>query len=826
MESTMKTHIASIPKKRNSISTIVTAGVIFVLALILRLPYIHEFLTADEINGASMTSNFLMALINHEWAKTGAMVYPSVTTSWLEIIGLVLQWIFVRPADVSNFTELAVKFQANPLDMDILAWARIGMILFAALCTVILWWLVQKLFGNRTAWLATGILLFDPILLGYTRLTNVDPPLIHLLAITWLLMLWGVQSKQTIILLLSGVAFGLAILTKTPALFLGPLILLWIFWQHWQEKDKSPQWLRSGIIDFLKFGLPALVVTWLLWPSLWVNPVGTLQRVGEFTFTIGVKSHELGNFWLGKPRDPGMLFYPIAFLWRTTPVTLIGVILAIIAFLKDYDAKRNAGALFVAVIWYGAILTLSPKKFDRYLFPTFPLLDILAAWGWWWLLDNIFVQHNSPKSWMRAHGASIAAILLIVGQGIFAAINLPTYTTAYNPLVGGLHTAKQVMLVGWGEGLEEAAQFLNARPNAEKQRTASWYGHNVFQPFYRGKSYATFYGINSANDAYAADIDYIVTYINQIQRNLLDESIRSQLSQPLMVSQKNSVVMASVYAWPKPFAHTTDQVIGPGLRLLGWEIAPFAPESGQLQITLFWDADQMTQSPPPIHVWMKDDAGDVWARTEKAQTPNLTQQTQAWLERKAIVQNITLTPPPGLLPGPYRMEMAPEQGDIFLIETFDVPATRASEVTDIKAHHLDDDVLFDDAISLIGYNAAISKQALKLELLWEAHRDPPAGVKYFVHAVDANDEIIAQSDGELGALPGHAPVIWSAGDLLRQHIAIPLPENLSAEDDIRVYVGLYRMEDGQRLPLKINNAPAPDGRYLLMSFARLQKDNP
>jgi len=787
---------------------------IFLLATALRLPYIHSFLTADEINGASMASKFLMGLIHHDWAETITLGYPSVTTSWLTILGVVLQWLFARPEQFASFGDLAAYFQAHPLDMDILAWGRVGMILFAAGSTVAIWWLTRRLLGDRVALLATALLLFDPILLGYTRLVNPNPPLIHLLVITWLSLLLAVREDQRRLFLFSGAAFGLAVLAKTPALSLGPLIVVWMAWHRWEKREQR-SWLGATLRDLLWFGIPAIATIWLLWPSLWVNPIGTMQRVWKFTFAMGAHSHELGNFWLGEPRDPGILLYPAAYLWRTTPVVFIGSILAVIAFFKarSLPHRRTIGALFILIIWYGVVLTLSPKRFDRYLFPTFPAIDILAAWGWLWLLDTALARRFSAR-W-----ATIAAAVLIFFQAAFALVHLPTYLTAYNPLVGGVRTASRVMMVGWGEGLEEAARFLNNQPDnqpdANQKRTASWYGYNVFEPFYAGQTSALFYGIDSAEDAYKEDIDYIVTYINQLQRQLLDESIQSRLSQPLMTSGWNGVTYASVYAWPKPFAHTIERQLGPGLTLLGWEVQPFDPASGELNVTLFWDSNQMEgTSPPPIHLWMKDAVGDVWAQTETGETPDPTQRVSGWLDRPAVQQTLLLKPPPGLMPGPYRLEVAAEGGESFLLETMDVPPTKAALVVDLHAQPIADDVVFADTFALVGYETGRSEQALILDLLWEARAEPLAGIKYFVHVTDADDVIVAQHDGDLGALPGHPPAAWQADDLLRQRASIPLPDTVSP--DLRVFVGLYRAADGQRLPLTVNAAPVPDGRYLLI----------
>ena len=111
---------------------------------------------------------------------------------------------------------------------------------------------------------------------------------------------------------------------------------------------------------------------------------------------LGQTGHELGNFWLGQPVEgPGALFYPAVLLWRSTPVTLIGLVLAILALTASalgrlrsatpkngQESRSAAWALVLFVAWFAVAMSLSPKKFDRYLLPAFPAVDILAAWGW------------------------------------------------------------------------------------------------------------------------------------------------------------------------------------------------------------------------------------------------------------------------------------------------------------------------------------------------------------------------------------------------------------------------------------------------------------
>ncbi len=96
----------------------------------------------------------------------------------------------------------------------------------------------------------------------------------------------------------------------------------------------------------------------------------------------------------------------------------------------------------------------------------------------------------------------------------------PYYFTYYNPLIGGGPAAARMLNVGWGEGLDQAARWLNSLPGAEKSSVVAWYS-TTFEPFFRGNA---IYKIDeekisrSSKPGLAAD--YVVLYINQVQREL------------------------------------------------------------------------------------------------------------------------------------------------------------------------------------------------------------------------------------------------------------------------------------------------------------------
>jgi hypothetical protein len=72
------------------------------------------------------------------------------------------------------------------------------------------------------------------------------------------------------------------------------------------------------------------------------------------------------------------------------------------------------------------------------------------------------------------------------------------------------------MMIGWGEGLDLAAGYLNSKADATKLSAHSWY-EEVFAYSFDGKS------VQRSFDPEATElenVDYLVLYVNQWQREL------------------------------------------------------------------------------------------------------------------------------------------------------------------------------------------------------------------------------------------------------------------------------------------------------------------
>jgi hypothetical protein len=191
-------------------------------------------------------------------------------------------------------------------------------------------------------------------------------------------------------------------------------------------------------------------------------------------------------------------------------------------------------------------MTLGSKKFDRYLLPVFPALDLAAGMGWafglFWLRDRL--ASRSAARFLVPLGLGI----VVAGQAVGLVQTYPYYLSYYNPLMGGSARAPGVMMVGWGEGIDQAARYLNARPDAAELRVMSWYPDGVFSYLFNGETI----GVESEweqTEPVLLRSDYVVTYIHQWQRNLPFPEMLELLSRlaPEKVITLNGIEYVRIY---------------------------------------------------------------------------------------------------------------------------------------------------------------------------------------------------------------------------------------------------------------------------------------
>src|SRR5262249_32091892 len=140
------------------------------------------------------------------------------------------------------------------------------------------------------------------------------------------------HKRQPGFLILSAVSAGLALLSKSPALVLPPLVGLIALAATFQPDDgpfdyaQGRRWTmddggrRSSTVHRLWSIVPpigawaaiCLLTAVALWPALWAGPLRAIEQIRVGVMAEGAEPHMQGNFFLGHADDsPGLLFYPL-----------------------------------------------------------------------------------------------------------------------------------------------------------------------------------------------------------------------------------------------------------------------------------------------------------------------------------------------------------------------------------------------------------------------------------------------------------------------------------------------------------------------------------
>jgi hypothetical protein len=316
--------------------------------------------------------------------------------------------------------------------------------------------------------------------------------------------------------------------------------------------------------------------------------------------------------------------------------------------------------LWLFALTYLLLMTLASKKSIRYLLPAWPTFYLLTGWAWVQLACHLSLvtRHSqfairNPQSAIRWLAPAITLTLLI----IFAAAYHPYYLSYYNPALLGWRWAPHTLLVGWGEGLDRAADYLNRQPPA---RVAAWYEW-LFPLYYAGQTEPVVPPENMLT------ADHAVLYLNQVQRDIPNPNIIDYFRtrrQPEHTVRLNGIDYAWVY--PGPVAggtiapqpqHPLAAQFGDELQLLGFDLPNQPAGSGQpLIITLHWHV----LSPPPaerfVFVRLLDAAGRVWAAADSPPLMGLWP-VERWQPGTFLEDAQQLTIPAGTPPGSYRLEI-------------------------------------------------------------------------------------------------------------------------------------------------------------------------
>ena len=468
---------------------------IALLALLLRLPGLGDFMTVDETNWMLRSATFYDKLLAGDPGGTFLTTHPGSTVMWLIGGGETIQeqrlGFEVHSSNLLHFRKAAV----------------FPIVLVIAMLIGLTVWLLAPLFGLGMATVAGVLLAADTYFVGHSQVAHLDALQAMLMLTSFLAFLEGAQHKQFKVhsLLLAGILAGLAMGVKLIlAAWLLPMFVLALVvkawprpWQHWRLFIR-----RLGFV----IGV-AVLVFWLLWPALWVKDDVARSLTRDYTSVV---TDEHISFAAASPAITPQSFYVRTWLGRLSPQVQLLSLGAVVLLIAARKQRRTLALLVVYALGFLMVITLAAKKADRYAWPALIVFQLLAAWGavHAWRLIKRWQPHWST-------GLAVIAGLLVVTLPF-----LHAYPISYNnPLFPNVRSLSQQ---GWGEGLDAAARWLNEHPLGDNLYVASWYP-SVMRTYFSGKTFSL-----SSREDYR--VGYIVTYRNMGGRepdaqasNVLDE---------------------------------------------------------------------------------------------------------------------------------------------------------------------------------------------------------------------------------------------------------------------------------------------------------------
>lgn len=526
---------------------------LFLIAAVPRFLSLEAHWGSDEALWLRRSAQFMSAVKQGEFSDTVIAYHPGVTTLWLAG----LRTFFTEPG----------------LNIENLARARwfIGVVVWAGIGVACL--LLYQLFGKSIALVSFASLAFSPFFLAQTRRVHTDALATTFMLLTVLLFLIYCQNRQHLrYLIFSGIAFGLAFISKSYAV----ILLLWLPLCFFCFRYKEKHVWRTHIAEGLCFLNCAAMTTLFIWPVFWTLPFGILSaylfvttyalagRIKNKTLslksfslwagiaTLGVTCfragdtfayivdrvgwavttpHGVEHFFLGKVvNDPGVLFYPLVLSVKSTPLMLPLVLVGCIFFWKRRKHSEEtmsefkiALTLVLCVVLFTVCFSITDKKFARYLLPAFPILEMLAAMGLVELL-RFGVSHFQDRM------PSLKNALMGVAYFCFFLINIlpvlalcPYYGTYYN-LCWKVTDIRKIITVNDPSGVYLAAEYLNQKPDATEIRVhVSYLGSAYFQKYFKGLPYRPNINVISDIDRHR-EIDYEVVFIRDSQIGWVPQS--------------------------------------------------------------------------------------------------------------------------------------------------------------------------------------------------------------------------------------------------------------------------------------------------------------
>jgi len=346
------------------------------------------------------------------------------------------RWLLGVASTFGQPFEVLLRGGPDPVGLYVVAGRVAPAIAFGILVGTVVLASAQR--SGRVAGVVAGLsLLMMPRVFAHAHLAALDT----FITLFWTLALvgfvWATRQTRLIpAMILAGLIWGLALLTKIHAWFLPPIALIWALTQ------RSPRRAIPAFLVWLTFGL---ILFFVGWPWLWADPWG---RLGAYLGT-GVARVSIRVLYFGviyADRDVPW-HYPWFYLLATVPVGLLALaVWGTVRGVRDRNLRAETWLWVGSICLFLLLFSSRVAVYDgeRLFLVVFPALGILIGQGF----STIW------KSSGRRGRVWVVAFLSIQAQGVIWMH--PFGLSYYNALVGGLPGANRLglELTYWGDAVD------------------------------------------------------------------------------------------------------------------------------------------------------------------------------------------------------------------------------------------------------------------------------------------------------------------------------------------------------------------------------------
>jgi len=430
----------------------------FIVFCLSRAPYLGmEMFNTDVWKWKARIYDFGSGVFNLDFDKTLQKYHPGVTLMWVGTAAVKFEGLY---CSVITCPDEAVDPVGAVFALHF--FQKLFVVIAIGATLALAFYPLRRLFGKKYAFTATLLLSFEPFFYALTRVIHLEALMTSFMLASFVWLFYALETAKEeqrplnipglnmLELMASAIFAGLAILTKSTAVFMIPFSVMLIF--LYQRKN-----IKYTIKLSALWVLGMVATYFILWPSMWVHPIKTL----DYVFIRGIKETGLegehAQIFLGRyTENPGPFYYFVVMTFKFSPFLITGILFFGFLFKKiaphfnTEKAKRFALMSLIFTVGYLAEIIIPTKKLDRYVLPSLMSLSLLAGFFFTWLF---FVF--APKK--SRYFASVTFVIVLAYQSLSLT---PDYFSYYNPVFGGLSKGIYAIEPKWIIGQHQITQYF------------------------------------------------------------------------------------------------------------------------------------------------------------------------------------------------------------------------------------------------------------------------------------------------------------------------------------------------------------------------------